>query len=619
MSTVSDSDSVAASPGNDRRAADDIPSVGAFRLTVGLLSGLALYWLEHARATHAWPATAPFFAVPLTSLVSLIPIFLLQAVGRMTRRTLVLWIVGAAAIVAGLAWYDVWRRSSFQLALFDASSPTAAFMFFVYVALFIAQSLITAGDADKSFLTRYRNYFDATWKFGLQLALSGAFVLALWALLYLGAELFALIKLDFFRKIIQHDWFYLPATTVATAAAMQLTDVRTQLVSGVRAVGLTLLSWLLPLMTAVTALFVASLAFTGLQPLWDTRWATRILLSAAAALVVLINAAYQDGEEAGARPLVLRYGELIASVLLVPLVILASFALALRVQQYGWTIDRIATLACILVAACYALGYTAAALFSLLGGQWMWALESVNVFVAFLILLLVFLLFSPISDPARLSVASQMARLESGATKPAAFDFAYLRAEGGRFGEAALQRLASWRSGSGAPAIRAAAAAALKGPIPVAPFRVSPAKPSDLETRISVYPAGRKLPESFLKEDWTNAWKSGGYLTSPCFVMDSAKCNAFFADLTGDGKEDIILTYGFGDSWSGTVFAERPDGTWTSVASIPVPRCPGTLDAMKRGAFKPIAPLGAIDDLEIAGRRVHVVAVPQTDSTPCPK
>src|SRR5262249_38301760 len=143
-----------------------------------------------------------------------------------------------------------------------------------------------------------------------------------------------------------------------------------------------------------------------------------------------------------------------ASVLLVPLVILAAYALALRVQQYGWTVDRIATLACVLVAACYALGYTAAALFSLLGGQWMWALESVNIFVAFLILVVLGALFTPISDPARLSVLSQVARLETGLTKPIAFDFGYLHSQGGRYGAAALTRLAKLESGPNASEIR---------------------------------------------------------------------------------------------------------------------------------------------------------------------
>ncbi len=194
-----------------------------------------------------------------------------------------------------------------------------------------------------SFVTRYRNYFDATWKFGVQLALALAFVVAFWLTLLLGAQLFKLINLDFLERLIEHSWFADPATALAIAAAIHLTDVRAGLVAGIRTVVLTLLSWLLPLMALLALGFVGSLIFTGLDPLWQTRSAAGIMLTAAGVLVVLINAAYQDGEAEGARPFVLRYAELVASALLVPLVGLAAYALALRVQQYGWSVERIAT------------------------------------------------------------------------------------------------------------------------------------------------------------------------------------------------------------------------------------------------------------------------------------
>ncbi|EHN76789.1 hypothetical protein SMCF_3695, partial [Streptomyces coelicoflavus ZG0656] len=50
-------------------------------------------------------------------------------------------------------------------------------------------------------------------------------------------------------------------------------------------------------------------------------------------------------------------------------------------------------------------------------------------------------LFSPLLDPARLSVADQVARLERGAVKPQDFDFDFLRFDSGKAGLAALDRL----------------------------------------------------------------------------------------------------------------------------------------------------------------------------------
>jgi hypothetical protein len=566
-----------------RREADDIPAAGILRLAIGLIQGLALYFLERQREKHGWPATDHYLFMPLASVALLIPVFVLQAAGRMSRMTLAIWSIVATGAVAGLGWYDVYRQAPDPLSV-SGGMPTFPFLFFTFVALFITQSLIAAGDADASFLTRYRNYFDSTWKFGVQLALAAAFVGAFWAMLWLGAALFDLIKLSFLRKLIDHSWFSIPATTLAVATAIHLTDVRAQLVAGIRSVGLTLLSWLLPLMAILVAAFMGSLTFTGLAPLWETRWAVRILLVAAAVLVVLINAAYQDGEAESARPLVLRYAELVASILLIPLVILAAYALALRVQQYGWTIDRVATLACVLVAACYALGYTAAALFSLLGGQWMWALESVNIFVAFLILVILAALFTPVADPARLSALSQVARLQAGITKPAAFDFGYLHSQGGRYGIAALKQLANLKSGPNAPEIRRLASQLLG---PTRP----PAKPTaaEIAQNISVYPATRKLPPMLLAQTPSPIHELTGQ-SSPCLTAIGIRCSAFFADIFGDGKEEIVLVSGSDDSWNGVVYAPKVDGSWEAIAAIAPPRCAGALDAMRAGRFRPVPP-----------------------------
>ena len=67
----------------------------------------------------------------------------------------------------------------------------------------------------------------------------------------------------------------------------------------------------------------------------------------------------QDEEE---RPLLLRLSITASMLALTPLVLIAGYALLLRVGQYGWTVDRLVTLDCLIVAACYALGYGAAAI-----------------------------------------------------------------------------------------------------------------------------------------------------------------------------------------------------------------------------------------------------------------
>jgi hypothetical protein len=222
---------------------------------------------------------------------------------------------------------------------------------------------------------------------------------------------------------------------------------------------LTLLAWLLPIMTLMAVAFLLALPFTGLAPLWGTRRATGILLAAGVALVLLINAAYQDGAGERTAAAVLRAASALAVVALVPIVGLAAYALALRAAQHGWTPDRIYALAAIVVAAGYAIGYLIALVRS---GTALRGLETANRVIAVLIVAVLLSLFTPTADPARLSVADQIARLQSGAIPPAVFDFQFLRFDAGRYGIRALELLATRTDGPQAALIAERAGVALR-------------------------------------------------------------------------------------------------------------------------------------------------------------
>ena len=85
-----------------------------------------------------------------------------------------------------------------------------------------------------------------------------------------------------------------------------------------------------------------------------------------------------------------------------------------------------------------ALAYAGAALLSLGGGRWMERIESVNLPLAFVVMSLCATLASPLGDPVRLAVANQNWRMLHGRIAPEAFDYAYLRHSGLRFGRAVL-------------------------------------------------------------------------------------------------------------------------------------------------------------------------------------
>ena len=462
------------------------------RAVIGLIQGLALYLIYLSYDAKHWPATDAFVFAPLLLVALFVPAGLLQALGGMRLRTLAIWVGFAALLIAGLGFYDIWRSApDAGVSALPKNLPSWQVVIALIVMLFIAQSLIAGGDAERKWIATYSTHYDVAWKLAVQGALSVAFVGAFWLVLVLGAGLFKLIKIDDFATLLQRPWFAIPATALATAAAIHVTDVRANLVRGIRTVGLTLLSWLLPLMALIVAGFLLALAFTGVQTLWATRFATGLLLVATGGLLVLVNATYQDGDAERAVPRILRYAATVASLAPVPLTALAGTALLLRISQYGWTADRIYMFAAVVIGGCYALGYAAAVLWR---GAWLKGIERWNFYTALLILAVLFALFTPIADPYRLAVASQMARLELGRVTADKFDFANLRWEGGRFGDAALQKLKVTTSLPNADAIRASADAAMKQTNRyVALQRTTPNMLSD---NIVPHTADGKLPDS---------------------------------------------------------------------------------------------------------------------------
>lgn len=571
------------------------------RLAVGLTQGLVLYLLYRVGDAKVWPATQGAVFIPLLLVSLAAPIGLILSLGTMPWRKALTWVGIASAIVALLGFFDAWMvmREENGIAV-----PSAQLIFFGAGGLFIAHALVTGGIADGRFMARYATHFEVAWKLAVQLALSVFFVGAFWLLMWLGAGLFGLIKLDFFEKLLQEEWFSIPVLSVAAAGALHLTDIRPVLVQGARTLLLTLLSWLLPLITLIVAGFVVSLPFTGLSALWNIGHATALLLAASAALIVLINAAHQDGTEERMPPRILRAAGSIAAVLTVPLTAIAAYALFLRVQQYGWTVDRITVAAILIVALAYAGGYAHAALTR---GRWLARIEAWNFRVAVLALGLMIVMFTPLASPLRISVADQMARLESGKVTPEKFDYAYLRWDGGRYGLAALTEL----SRSSHSYTRLAASDALRRKVRHQPL--APA-PEFLAQRITVYPRGARLPDSFLKQDWNR--KLGRRAPSECMAAMNPQCDAILRDLDGDGTEEILMFAAAGSTVS--VFRFDQAG-WSLGATFQAP-CPGMLEALRSQKLTVTPPASRWNDVVVNGQRLTLTSSGSPDfSRACPK
>lgn len=519
------------------------------RLAIGLVQGLALWLLTGQDDALQDPRLAAGLLI-----AGLTPIALLGGLGVMRGKVLAPWIGAVALVAGGLGAYQAtWSVDDGVLVMTAAG---------LAVGCFIAHVLILAGDQERKRVASYERYFDLAWTEAVRLALAVAFVGALWAILGLGAGLFKLIGIDAVAELIASPWFAFPASCVVFALAIHLTELRATLVKGARTLALTLLAWLLPLMTLVVAGFLATLPFTGLAPLWGTGSAARILLAAAGGLIILINAAYQAGERDDFPPKALKWAALAASAALLPLVAIAGYGVLARIGQYSLTPERVLSGACVIVGGAYALGYLFAAVSR---GGWMRRLEGTNVAVAWLVLALLLALLSPLADPRRLSVDDQVGRLTAGKITPQAFDYQFLRFQSGRYGERALARLASGTAGKAAAQL-AKSEQARKG-------RYAAPEPTQQQKADMIAAAGGgALPDGFL----TQSWVEGERPFAGC--REPGDCAALVRDLDGDGVPEVAILGGLGRP-----VYRREGERWARVGSLVGDPCGEEIAAAREG------------------------------------
>ncbi len=529
-------------------------AVIGIRLVAAALQAVALLVLTHAASSSPvrWPATEPLVFDPLLFASVFVPLIVMAGCSQLGRRPLAIWSIVATVAVMTLGYYhaareklvdgsygtlrivSVWETIPFRLIVLAA----------LFMALFVAHVCVVDAVTERRFMPSYKRHFDTAWMLGLQAALSVGFVGVFWAILELGAALFRLVDIDVFSRLLRHDWFYFPATTLALALAIHTTDAQPALIRGARSIVLTLFSWLLPLLAVILAAFLGSLPFISLRPLWSTHFATGLLLTAAGLLIFLINCCYQDGQGSVQVGKLKRASGSAGAILLLPLTGLAGWALGLRVEEYGWTVERINAAAIIILFLCYTLGYASA---SIRPKPWLQGVERTNFLAAGVFVALTAALCSPVADPARLMVASQMAALESGRVPADKFDFSAIRFDGARWGHAALQALAA-RQDAASATIASDAKAALGLTNRLGALASHPRK-------ITMFPPGSPLPPGFGEEQipaqcqWQNC---GGRLLAlkpgaaeSFLVVGSSVGEVFDTDAGGEWHRSYVLQGNF--------------------------------------------------------------------------
>ncbi len=413
-------------------------------LLVGALQGWALWALWKARELKVWPSVDPLSerALLYVSLVLPLAFYLTQNIATLTRerRTRMLFWIGA--LFALLGGYSGWAESIPAEPLSGIWSVPPARPSDLFAAAILGFVLIPLW-AHLDRLTRHWSYhalFETAWRNALMTISSVTLTGVFWVVLFAGAMLMKSIGLNFIFELIEKPIFSIPVTGIVFGAAFALGLARAAMIVTLRRFWLSISAWLLPLLLVFSVMWVVALPFTGLDLLFKTHNAAFILLWFIALSVNFANAAYQDGT--GEQPYGHRLGRTLeyAWLTLPVLAVVAWWAMAQRIAQYGWTEDRVWGVFVLVLASLYTAGY-AWSLRSRHG--WLANIGKTNIATALVMCAGLVLLLSPLADARRIAVHSQMSRLTSGTVDADKIDYSYLRWQAGRYGQDALNELAA--------------------------------------------------------------------------------------------------------------------------------------------------------------------------------
>lgn len=520
--------------------------------SVGAAQGLALWLLE-----KRWPTTQPALAVAVALLVFIVASALVLHfawTGRDGGRLVVLatavgvlfaavggWLGAALPSGGAPAFGDETRAWTWALA-----SPAAIYTLGPFLQVFQATGRARF-PYDRLYLHAWNNFFIA--------AQGALFTIALWIVLQLWGELFALVGVDWFKELFARHFVRYVTTGAALGYGLALGRESEQTTAALRGLTQQLLRVLLPLLAVVTLTFLATIAGTGLAKLYATRQAAFILLSWVVAYLVLFNAVYQDGAGARPYPVAIRQGVEAAALVMPITATIGVYALWLRIEQHGLTPDRMWGALVGIVLLLYTLGYAAAV--PSRAASWMPRVARVNIALALVVVTLALALHTPLLDPLAWSAQSQVRRLEHGRVGAADFDFAFLRFHLGRAGRDALVRLRDGAVGAEADRVRNGVDAAL-GAEKESKWRAGLSEQFQAE-RFERQPAGAPWPDGLLAA--IGRTTGSGYLDR-CGTL--ATCVVSDADLDLDGTPEAILVSSERPFRHGVVAVfQQENGSWS--------------------------------------------------------
>lgn len=400
---------------------------------IALIQGIALAYLYQSIEHEMWPSTdLPWLTALVTFFVSFPSLFLLIA-SKHDYKSIFNSLLIFCLLISALGAYVGIQQSAFM----NNNSTFFVFTFAVLIACFKAIMYIKLL-ANKQDI-HYQSLFLASWRNAIIFAVTVLFMSIFFGILHLGASLFDLLGITFFTQLLQEEWFWVPALTLASAFAIHIFRKISYLADNISTILQTLVKFLLPVLVFISLGFLITLPFTGLEKLWETRSGSLLLLWLMALSLFFVNAIYHKGNDNKPYHIAMhRY--IILGVAVLPVYsVISAYGIFSRVSQYGFTPDRLWAISIWLLLSCFVAGY----LFGIvkLRDQWLKIQSKVNVIMGLFVLAFVLLVHSPALNFKAMSTDSQMARYYDGDVSAEDLDISFIIRQLGKPGYIAMQQL----------------------------------------------------------------------------------------------------------------------------------------------------------------------------------
>lgn len=515
---------------------------------IGLLQGTLCYLLMTYLAPHndGWL----FYGMPATIAITSA---LLLTVVSFKQRALWYWMALIFVVVLAMS---VWLK--WQVEDSDKWRQHEVFMFYGWRLLLMAMlalpwiqySLHVSREQ-----ARYPHFYRQLWLNALTLLIVFVANGLFWLVLLLWSEMFKLVGIPFFSTLFfDTDWFGYVAFGLITALAVVLARTQSRLVTAVQKLLTFIATGLLPLVALLALMFILTLPFTGLEAISQRVSAAGLMSTLTLLLLLLMAIVREPQKEALPYPGALRY-LIKCSLIVAPIyMLIAGWSLWVRIQQYGWTPERLYGVLVVVVLLVWSFGYLASILRR---GRNPLELQGPAILgVSLLALGLLVLLSSPVIDAWRISVNSHMGLYHSGKIKPDQVSL-YMLDHSGKPGRAALEALQKDVAFNQDSKRRRDLISLLQG-------RRDPVKEltaTQLVSKVVIAPGSQKPDDAF----WAFV-KTQGYRITSCAEQNA--CVLVSQDLNADGHPEQVL-YAFGDGESLVFGMQKNKWDLLAVATLP--------------------------------------------------